>query len=129
MVFKDVGAKHHFFGNVVGHVDGVSDVRSLTAWIAEQFDPKLDWNEVDWIRKRWGGKLIIKGIMDPEDAKLATNTGADAIIVSNHGGRQLDGVESSIKMLPHIVDAVGNDIEIHLDAVFAQDRTWRRLCV
>ncbi len=107
--------KNHFFGNIVGHVDGISDVRSLTAWISEQFDPSLDWNEVDWIKKRWGGKLIIKGILDPEDAILATNTGADAIIVSNHGGRQLDGASSSINMLPAIVDAVGNKIEIHMD--------------
>ena len=88
--------KNHFFGNIVGHVDGIKDVRSLGSWIGSQFDQQLDWREVDWIKKRWGGKLIIKGILDAEDALLAAKTGADAIIVSNHGGRQLDGASSCL---------------------------------
>ena len=112
---KMLKTKNHFFGNVVGHVDGVSDVRSLTSWIGEQFDPSLDWKEVDWIRKRWGGKLIIKGILDSEDALLAARTGADAIIISNHGGRQLDGASSTISILPEIVAEAGDQIEIHMD--------------
>ena len=91
--------KNHFFGNIVGHVDGIKDVRSLGSWIGAQFDQQLDWKEVDWIKKRWGGKLIIKGILDAEDALLAAKTGADAIIVSNHGGRQLDGASSTINIL------------------------------
>ncbi len=107
--------RNHFFGNIVGHVKGISDVRSLSAWISEQFDPSLDWSEVDWIRKRWGGKLIIKGILDPGDAVMAAKTGADAIIVSNHGGRQLDGASSSISILPEISDAVGKTTEVHFD--------------
>ena len=107
--------RNHFFGNIVGHVDGIDDIRSLGSWIGTQFDPMLDWKEVEWIRKRWGGKLIIKGILDSEDAKLAVNTGADAIIVSNHGGRQLDGASSTINILPEIVDTVGKMTEIHLD--------------
>ncbi len=105
----------HGFGNIVGHAKGVGDLSSLSSWTAEQFDPKLDWSDIDWIRERWGGKLIIKGILDPEDAKMAAKTGADAIIVSNHGGRQLDGAQSSISALPAIIDAVGKDIEVHFD--------------
>jgi L-lactate dehydrogenase (cytochrome) len=107
--------RRHTFGNIVGHAKGVGDLSSLSSWTAEQFDPKLDWKDIDWIRERWGGKLIIKGILDPEDAKMAAKTGADAIIVSNHGGRQLDGAQSSISALPAIIDAVGNDIEVHFD--------------
>jgi L-lactate dehydrogenase (cytochrome) len=107
--------KNHFFGNIVGHVDGIKDVRSLGSWIGAQFDQQLDWKEVDWIKKRWGGKLIIKGILDAEDALLAAKTGADAIIVSNHGGRQLDGASSTINILPEIVDKVGKLIEVHID--------------
>ena len=107
--------KNHFFGNIVGHVEGIKDVRSLGSWISTQFDQKLDWKEVDWIRKRWGGKLIIKGILDSEDALLAAKTGADAIIVSNHGGRQLDGASSTINILPEVVDKVGKLVEVHLD--------------
>ena len=103
------------FGNIVGHVDGVSDMSKLGEWTASQFDPTLNWDDVEWIKKRWGGKLILKGIMDPEDARLAMNTGADALIVSNHGGRQLDGADSSIRALPAIVDAVGERIEVHMD--------------
>ncbi len=107
--------RRHTFRNIVGHAKGVGDLSSLSSWTAEQFDPKLAWQDIDWIRERWGGKFIIKGILDPEDAKMAAKTGADAIVVSNHGGRQLDGAPSSISMLPAIVDAVGGDIEIHFD--------------
>jgi L-lactate dehydrogenase (cytochrome) len=103
------------FGNIVGHAKNVSDLSSLSSWTAEQFDPRLSWSDVAWIKDRWGGPLIIKGILDVEDAQAAAQTGADAIIVSNHGGRQLDGAPSSISMLPRIVDAVGNKIEVHLD--------------
>ena len=113
--WKMLQTKNRFFGNIVGHVDGITDVRSLASWTAEQFDPQLDWKEIDWIKKRWGGKLILKGILDSEDAIIASNTGADAIIVSNHGGRQLDGAPSSIQVLPEIVDAVGSKIEVHID--------------
>lgn len=107
--------KRHTFRNIAGHAKGVSDLSSLSTWTAEQFDPKLSWADVEWIRQRWGGKLILKGILDAEDAKMATKTGADAIIVSNHGGRQLDGARSSISVLPEIVDAVGGEIEVHMD--------------
>jgi L-lactate dehydrogenase (cytochrome) len=110
-----VGAKRRNFGNIVGHVKGVSSMTSLGDWIGQQFDPSLSWNDIDWIRKQWGGKLILKGIQDVEDAKLAVNSGADAIVVSNHGGRQLDGAVSSIEALPPIVDAVGKHIEVHMD--------------
>jgi len=108
--------KNRQFGNIVGHVEGVDDMSSLGAWTASQFDPTLDWNEVAKIKEQWGGKLILKGILDPEDAKLAVAAGADAIIVSNHGGRQLDGAPSTIEALPAIVDAVGSQIEIWLDS-------------
>ena len=107
--------RRHSFGNIVGHAKGVGDLSSLSSWTAEQFDPKLSWSDINWIRERWGGKLILKGILDVEDAKMASKTGADAIIVSNHGGRQLDGAASSISALPAIVDAVGKDIEVHFD--------------
>ncbi|MCF3643048.1 alpha-hydroxy-acid oxidizing protein [Rhizobium sp. TRM95111] len=107
--------KRHTFRNIVGHAKGVSDLSSLFVWTNEQFDPKLSWADVAWIKERWGGKLILKGILDEEDARMAVGTGADAIIVSNHGGRQLDGAPSSISMLPRIVDAVGDKIEVHLD--------------
>lgn len=110
------GTKRRKFGNIVGHVKGVGDARSLMAWTREQFDPALDWNFVEWIKELWGGPLILKGILDPDDARRAADTGADAIIVSNHGGRQLDGALSSIRMLPSIVEAVGGRIEIHLDS-------------
>jgi L-lactate dehydrogenase (cytochrome) len=109
------GTKRREFGNIVGHVSGVADMSSLSVWTASQFDPELNWGDVEWIKKRWGGKLIIKGILDEADAKLAVDSGADAIIVSNHGGRQLDGAESSINVLPRIVAAVGKDIEVHMD--------------
>jgi len=112
---KMLGTKNYFFGNIVGHVEGIKDVRSLTSWVGTQFDPQLNWKDIEWIKKRWGGKLIIKGILDSDDARMAVNTGADAIIVSNHGGRQLDGASSTINILPEISDAVGKLIEIHLD--------------
>ncbi len=107
--------KRRSFGNIVGHAKNVSDLSSLSSWTAEQFDPQLSWDDVAWIKERWGGPLIIKGILDVEDAEAAARTGADAIIVSNHGGRQLDGAPSSISMLPRIVDAVGDKVEVHLD--------------
>lgn len=107
--------KNRDFGNIVGHVAGVENMASLSAWAAGQFDPTLNWDDVEWIKERWGGKLIIKGIMDPEDAVLAVKTGADALIVSNHGGRQLDGAPSSIEVLGEIVQQVGGDIEVWMD--------------
>ncbi len=110
-----LGTQRRQFGNIVGHVGGVEDMSSLSQWTASQFDPTLNWNDVEWIKKRWGGKLILKGIQDVEDARLAVSSGADALIVSNHGGRQLDGAESSIRALPAIVDAVGKEIEVHMD--------------
>ena len=110
-----LGTKRHGFGNIVGHVKGVEDMSSLSDWTAKQFDPALNWGDVEWIKKRWGGKIILKGIQDEEDARLAVESGADALIVSNHGGRQLDGAESSIRALPRIVAAVGNEIEVHMD--------------
>ena len=110
-----LGTQRRQFGNIVGHVSGVNDVSSLSAWTTQMFDPTLNWADVEWIKKRWGGKLILKGIQDVEDAKLAGESGADALIVSNHGGRQLDGAESSIRALPAIVDAVGSQIEVHMD--------------
>lgn len=110
-----LGTKRRTFGNIVGHVDTVSDFIQLSKWIGDQFDQTLSWEDVKWIKEKWGGKLIIKGIMDPEDARLAVNSGADALIVSNHGGRQLDGAPASIDALPAIVDAVGNDVEVWMD--------------
>ena len=110
-----LGTKRRGFGNIVGHASDVSDMSSLSSWTSQQFDPVLSWKDVEWIKKCWGGKLIIKGIMDAEDAKLAVASGADALIVSNHGGRQLDGALSSIAALPSIVDAVGDQIEVHMD--------------
>ena len=107
--------KRRFFGNIVGHVDDVSDPASLMDCTAQQFDPTLDWGKITQIKDEWGGKVILKGILDAEDAKMALNVGADAIIVSNHGGRQLDGALSSIKALPAILDAVGDKVEVHMD--------------
>ncbi|MGM4981819.1 alpha-hydroxy acid oxidase [Hyphomicrobiales bacterium] len=107
--------KRHSFGNIIGHAKDISDMTTLSHWTHSQFDPKLSWSDVAWIKEQWGGPLIIKGILDVEDAKAAVDTGADAIIVSNHGGRQLDGAPSSISMLPRIVDAVGDRIEVHMD--------------
>ena len=110
-----MGTKRHTFRNLVGHVKGVSDMNSLAAWTNEQFDPRLSWDDVRWVKQQWGGKLILKGIMDVEDARLAVHSGADAIVVSNHGGRQLDGAPSSISALPAIVDAVGTQTEVWMD--------------
>ncbi len=108
-------SKHKSFGNLEGHIQGMSGVKSLAQWTASQFDPTLSWSDVEWVREHWGGKLIIKGILDLEDARTATKTGANAIVVSNHGGRQLDGAPSSISALPRIVDAIGSDMEVLFD--------------
>ena len=110
-----LGTKRRQFGNIVGHAKEVADTSSLMDWTAKQFDPRLDWEKVKEYRRKWGGKLILKGIVDAEDAKMALQVGADAIIVSNHGGRQLDGALSAIRALPSIMDAVGDKIEVHLD--------------
>ena len=110
-----LGTKRRSFGNIVGHAQGVGDLSSLSSWTAEQFDPALSWADVEWIKKLWGGPLILKGIMDVEDARLAASSGADALIVSNHGGRQLDGAPSSIEALPAIAEAVGTEIEVWMD--------------
>jgi len=110
-----LGTPRRGFGNIVGHVKGVDDMTSLSDWTAKQFDPRLNWNDVAWIKERWGGKLILKGILDPEDARIAASAGADALVVSNHGGRQLDGADSSINALPAIADAVGDRIEVWMD--------------
>lgn len=109
------GTKNRNFGNISGHLKGVSDVASVSEWVASQFDPSLNWKDVEWIRSIWPGKLIIKGILDVEDARLAVKTGAEAIVVSNHGGRQLDGAPSSISMVPEIVEAVGTQTEVMMD--------------
>jgi L-lactate dehydrogenase (cytochrome) len=110
-----LSAKRRTFGNVVGHAKGVEDVASLSSWTNEQFDPSLNWNDIAWIKELWGGKLILKGVQDPEDAEMAARSGADALIVSNHGGRQLDGALSSIASLPRVVAAVGERIEVLMD--------------
>lgn len=110
-----LGTKRRDFRNIVGHVKGVENMASLSAWTAQQFDPRLTWDDLKWIKDRWGGKIILKGILDEEDARLAVKSGADAIIVSNHGGRQLDGAPSSIAALPAIVDAVGKKTEVWMD--------------
>ena len=109
------GTRRRSFGNLVGHVKGVSDMRSLAAWTNEQFDPRLSWADVAWVKAQWGGTLIVKGIQDAEDAQLAVDSGADVIVVSNHGGRQLDGAPSSISALPAIVQAVGTQAEVWMD--------------
>ncbi|MGU3399586.1 L-lactate dehydrogenase [Brucellaceae bacterium D45D] len=113
--FGMLGTQRRTFRNIAGHAKNVTDLSSLSSWTAEQFDPQLNWNDVAWIKEQWGGKLILKGILDVEDAQMAAKAGADAIIVSNHGGRQLDGAPSSISMLKPIVDAVGDQIEVHVD--------------
>jgi L-lactate dehydrogenase (cytochrome) len=104
------------FGNLAGHVQGMENVNSLAQWTANQFDPTLNWKDVEWVRSVWPGKLILKGILDVDDAKIAVTTGADAISVSNHGGRQLDGAPSAISALPRVVDAVGSEIEVMFDS-------------
>jgi L-lactate dehydrogenase (cytochrome) len=111
-----LGAKRRNFGNIVGHVEGISDAANLGAWTAEQFDPTLDWGKIAKIKELWGGPVILKGILDADDARMALQVGADAIVVSNHGGRQLDGALSSIRALPSILDAVGDQVEVHLDS-------------
>jgi L-lactate dehydrogenase (cytochrome) len=110
-----LGTQRRQFGNIIGHVKGIENMGTLSEWTAQQFDPRLNWGDVEWIKKRWGGKLILKGIQDVEDARLAVESGADALIVSNHGGRQLDGAQSSIEALPAIVAEVGSRIEVHMD--------------
>jgi L-lactate dehydrogenase (cytochrome) len=107
--------KRRSFGNIVGHVKGTEDLTKLSEWTASQFDTTLTWKDIDWVRRIWPGKLIIKGILDVEDAEEAAKTGAQALVVSNHGGRQLDGAPSSIEVLPEIVDAVGSKMEIMFD--------------
>ncbi|MGE0859939.1 MAG: L-lactate dehydrogenase [Gammaproteobacteria bacterium] len=110
-----LGTKRRNFGNIVGHVKDVTDIGTLGEWTAKQFDPRLSWADVEWIKQRWGGKLILKGVMDVEDARIAADSGADALVVSNHGGRQLDGAPSTITALPAIADAVGSRIEVWVD--------------
>ena len=125
-----LGTKRRSFGNIVGHAKNVSDLSSLSAWTAEQFDPKLSWADVEWIKQQWGGKLILKGILDRDDAEMAAHTGADAIIVSNHGGRQLDGADSSISKLEEIADAVGDKVEIHFDGgIRSGQHVLKALCL
>jgi L-lactate dehydrogenase (cytochrome) len=127
---KMAGTKRRTFGNIVGHAKGVGDLASLTAWANEQFDQQLSWKDVEWIKQRWGGKLILKGILDKEDAIMAANSGADAIIISNHGGRQLDGAPSSISVLEEIADAVGDRIEVHMDGgIRSGHDVLRALCL
>ncbi|WP_020201525.1 alpha-hydroxy acid oxidase [Cupriavidus sp. WS] len=103
------------FGNIVGHAPGVTGIASMAEWAQNQFDPTLTWKDIEWVRSQWNGKLILKGILDPEDARIALDCGADALIVSNHGGRQLDGAPSTISMLPRIAEAVRGEIELHMD--------------
>jgi len=110
-----LGTRRHTFRNIAGHVQGAGDLSKLSAWTSSQFDPSLNWRDIAWVKERFGGKVIVKGILDPEDAKLAVQHGADAIVVSNHGGRQLDGAPSSIRVLPEIVDAVGQSTEVLMD--------------
>jgi len=107
--------KRHSFRNIEGHVKDAQDLSSLSVWTQKQFDEKLSWDDVEWIKQKWGGPLILKGILDKKDAELAVKSGADALVVSNHGGRQLDGAPSSISVLPEIVDTVGDSIEVHMD--------------
>ena len=114
-LYSVMTGKRRTFGNLAGHVRGANKVRALTEWIGHQFDETLNWSDIDWIRSIWPGKLILKGILDVEDAKLAAKSGASAIVVSNHGGRQMDGAASSISMLPRIADAVGSDLDVMFD--------------
>ena len=123
-----LGTRRHSFGNLVGHVKEVTDMKSLSSWTNEQFDPRVSWADVAWVKERWGGKLILKGIQDVEDAKLAVASGADAIVVSNHGGRQLDGAQSSIEALPPIVAAVGDQIEVWMDGGIRSGQDVLKAC-
>jgi L-lactate dehydrogenase (cytochrome) len=111
-----LGTKRHTFRNIVGHVSGDHDLASLSAWTASQFDPTLNWRDIAWVKEEFGGKVIVKGVLDPEDAQSAIDNGADAIVVSNHGGRQLDGAPSTIRVLPEILDRVGNKTEVYIDS-------------
>jgi len=111
-----LGTKNRTFGNIVGHAPGVDNMNSLASWTNEQFDPTLNWDSIEWIKSKWDGPLILKGINDVDDARIAADIGADAIVVSNHGGRQLDGAVPPIQILPHVVDAVGDKIEVHMDS-------------
>jgi L-lactate dehydrogenase (cytochrome) len=110
-----LGTKRHSFGNIVGHADGVGDMASMADWSSKQYDPSMTWEDIAWVRRLWDRKLILKGILDPDDARQAQRIGADAIVVSNHGGRQLDGAPSSLRALPKIAEAVGTQLEVHLD--------------
>ena len=123
-----LGTQRRNFGNIVGHVKNVTNIGELGAWTAQQFDPRLSWADIEWIKKLWGGKLILKGIMDVEDARLAADSGADALIVSNHGGRQLDGAPSSISALPAIVEAVGSRIEVWMDGGIRSGQDVLKAC-
>ena len=114
-VFNVMQSKRRSFGNLEGQIKGADNLLTLSQWIAGQFDPTLSWKDIEWVKKLWGGKLILKGILDADDAKLAASTGADAIVVSNHGGRQLDGTVSSIRALPEVADAVGDRLEVFFD--------------
>ena len=107
--------RNRTFGNIVGHAKGVDNISTLSTWAAQQFDSALSWDDVAWVKKLWNGKLILKGVVDPEDARLAASTGADALVVSNHGGRQLDGASSTIEALPAVVEAAGSHMEVWLD--------------
>lgn len=109
------GTRRRTFGNIVGHAKGADDLDSIVSWTHEQFDQRMDWDDVEWIKDRWGGTMILKGVMEVDDAVRAADTGADALVVSNHGGRQLDGAPSSISVVPEIVDAVGSRIEVWMD--------------
>lgn len=123
-----MGTKRRYFGNVIGHVEGVESMSSLSAWTTQQLDPTLNWKDVEWIKEQWGGKLILKGIQDAEDARMAVASGADALIVSNHGGRQLDGAASSISALPQIVAEVGSRIEVHMDGGIRSGQDVLKAC-
>jgi L-lactate dehydrogenase (cytochrome) len=114
--FSILMGRRHTFGNLAGHVKDSKDINSLAAWTASQFDPTLSWKDVEWVKSLWPGKLILKGILDPEDAREALKTGADGVVVSNHGGRQLDGAPSAISALPRVADAVGSEIEVMFDS-------------
>ena len=125
-----LGNRKYTFRNIMGHVDEVTNLSSLAKWTLDQFDPTLTWDDINWIRDRWPGKLILKGIMDEEDAVIASKIGADAIIVSNHGGRQLDGAPSSISVLPRISETLGDKIEVHFDGgIRSGQDVLRALCL
>ena len=120
--------KRRHFGNIVGHARGVQSIASLSAWVAQQFDPSLNWGDIEWIKRRWPGRFVLKGVMDAEDARLAVDAGADALVVSNHGGRQLDGAPSSIAALPAIVDAVGKHVEVWMDGGIRSGQDVLKAC-